>query len=429
MDLFGEALRYLDRKQESKILLGLDRVRRFLAAIGNPQDGLRVIHVAGTNGKGSVCKMLFQVFVEGGFNAGHYSSPHLINVTERIETRNGPIPESDFAAIISRLRDIPGHDDLTYFELLTVAAFVYFRETGADPVILETGLGGRLDATNVIVRPLASVITAIGMDHVNFLGSTIEEIAREKAGIVKNDVPVFTGSLPPEAERVIREIAQAKSAALHQPDFSGLRSVYSWEEALQRVEYGGQKYSLRLLGAEQPANSALVAEIFKVLADRGFELSPVAIGRGLGRAELPGRWQLRRVDSKPWVLDVAHNEQAVSCFLKTWRRSPFFDVRPRRVVLGFMKDKDYPAMLRQLSPHFEEFYLGGLDSPRSCSPAALAGEPALGGTRVRVFESMGAALGEAIKPPSPAFTAVLGSFRAVAPFEHVLNLATISTYA
>ncbi|MBI4668896.1 MAG: bifunctional folylpolyglutamate synthase/dihydrofolate synthase [Elusimicrobia bacterium] len=410
-------LRYLQAKQESKILLGLDRVREFLEKIGNPQSGLRVIHAAGTNAKGSVCRMLANIFLEAGYKPGLYTSPHFYNVTERIEAGGSLISESDFSRIAHELMKVDGHDRLTYFEFLTVVAFVYFKDKRADPIILETGLGGRLDATNVVAKPLVSIITTIGFDHVNFLGSTIAAIATEKGGIIKPGVPVVLGDITPKALEVISKIAKKQGAPLIKINKASVKSKPLWMgRGKTIIGYQDKKYKLGILGAGQAKNAAVVLEALKILLNKKFKVTAAAIRKGLLKTSLPGRWDLCHFKGRPWVFDVAHNAQAVESFLDTLYLSPWVDVKPKRAILGFLKDKDYPAMLKLLAGHFDEFYLCGLNCGRSCRPHILAGLlKNMTKAEIKIFSSIKSAVRRSLKANSAEFTAVLGSFRLVAP--------------
>ncbi|MEK7287366.1 MAG: folylpolyglutamate synthase/dihydrofolate synthase family protein [Elusimicrobiota bacterium] len=412
---FAEALRYLDFKKESRIFLGLERVRSFLDRLGNPEAGLRVIHVAGTNAKGSVCRMLFEIFKETGLRPGLYTSPHLDHIAERIETVGGLIPESDFASLTERLIRISGHEELSYFEFITVLAFLYFQEVRADPVILETGLGGRLDATNVLSRPLISVITTIGLDHMGWLGASIESIANEKGGIIKDDVPVAIGRLGITAKNVIREMAKKRGSELTEPELGAIETKVFWDLGYQLVQWGGRFWRLDLLGRHQAQNLALTISALERLRRVGIEVSQSAFEPALRRLRMPGRWERIMVDARPWVFDVAHNAQAVEAFLACLRESPWSVVKPKRAIVGFLRDKDYSAMLAMLASCFDEFYVTPLESDRSCSVEELR-EVLLkqGFHSIREFSNVEAAVREAMAGPA-SFTAVLGSFRLVAP--------------
>lgn len=412
---FSETLDYLNSKQESKILLGLERVQTFLAKMGNPQTGLRVIHVAGTNGKGSVCRMLFEVLKAAGYAPGLYTSPHLHQITERIETAQGLISDSDFAMLATKMTSTPGHQKLTYFEFFTVLAFLYFKNKQLDPVILETGLGGRLDATNVISKPLISIITTIGYDHTAWLGTTLAAIAAEKGGIIKKGVPVALGRLEPEARKVILKIAENQSSRFLEPDWKNLKTRKTKITGTQEVDYQGHLYQLNLAGLHQGDNAALAITALEYLEKQGFRFSGQAIKAGLNLCRIPGRWDRRRVQGNHWIFDVAHNPQAVKAFLTTLEMSSFSKLRGKRAIVGFFKDKDYAAMLSLMADHFDEFFVTNLDSLRSLPAAELKKIlKRKGVTNIQIFENVESACRQALSAPA-ALTCALGSFRLVGP--------------
>ena len=230
---YGEASAYLDDMQMHKIKLGLDAVSGVLAALGSPEQKCPAVHVAGTNGKGSVCSMLHSVLTKAGYRCGLYTSPHLSSVKERFRIGERFISEDEFTEVMERVRSSLGGRSITYFECATALAFSWFAEQNCDLVIIETGMGGRLDATNVLV-PLVSVITTISMDHEQYLGTTIEEVAFEKAGIIKQGVPVVSGVTDPVAGRVIENTAAERGAplALRDRDFGINRESdgsWSWK--------------------------------------------------------------------------------------------------------------------------------------------------------------------------------------------------------
>ncbi|MBI4063890.1 MAG: hypothetical protein HY401_06260 [Elusimicrobia bacterium] len=395
-------------------MLGLDRLGRFMERLGNPQEKLRVVHAAGTNGKGSVCKMLYNVLRAAGYKAGHYSSPHLYDVTERIEAAGAAISVADFSRIGESLMRVAGHEALTYFEFLTALAFVYFKEVKADPVVLETGLGGRLDATNIVNRPLVSVITSIGLDHTQWLGSTLSKIAAEKGGIVKKGVPVVVGEMPKEAGEVIAGIAQKNDTRLIVVSSQAWTCKPLWEENAQIV-HGEGNYRLGILGAEQAGNVACVIEVAKILNRNGIAIPAEVLKQGLSGTTLIGRWELIKENGRAWVLDVAHNRDAVAGFMKTLLASPWAR-RPKRLICGFLKDKDYVAIIELLAPYFEEFYLPQIASDRALPASTLAiALKNLTSRDIRIFPGVGEAVAAAQKNNRVDLTAVVGSFRLAGP--------------
>lgn len=404
---FNEAVADLESRKESKINLGLDRLLAVLSRLGAPQEKIRVIHVAGTNAKGSVTKMLHSAFLAAGYSAGAYYSPHLYSACERIQTSKGLISKSDFARLYRVLLKTPGQEKLTYFEMMTALAFLYFAQKKSDPVILETGLGGRLDATNACRKPILAIVSSIGMDHMDWLGGTIEKIAAEKGGIFKEGVPALVGMVPKKAGIVLRKIARDKKVPEIRFIRSGLKpSKLDWKKGTQVFKSEGQEIRLPMLGKAQGRNVSLVLEALKILN--------CGDPKGLANAKLPGRWDIRFVNKKPWVFDVGHNEQAVEAFLETLKTSPWKNSRPKLAIVGFLKDKDYPSMMRRIKPYFNEFIVTQLEGDRAADAREVL---KVLGSGIAVSSVKGAVA--LAQKRQAAFTAVLGSFRLVAP---VLNL-------
>ena len=295
---YDEAISILSSQGKFHIKLGLERVNSILELLGNPQDNLKVIHVAGTNGKGSTCAMLASILSESGYKTGLYTSPHLIDYTERIKLGGQDISQKDFARLVGMIVELSNLHDihLTEFEILTILAFVYFHEHNVDFVVLETGLGGRLDATNVVKKPIITIITTIDIDHVDRLGNTIEQIAFEKAGIVKNNIPVVTLKNNNGID-IIAKTSQEKQSPLILAD----QSRYIYEN--NKVIIGNTEYSLPLLGLHQVNNLFLALKTVNVLEDQGFVISQVK--SGIEKVSWPGR--LQYIEDKNLLLDGAHN--------------------------------------------------------------------------------------------------------------------------
>ena len=336
---YGDALAWLYGTQTFGIKLGLDNARRLLAASGNPQDRLRFVHVAGTNGKGSVCAMLDSVLRSAGIRCGLYTSPHLVGFRERIRLDGSEIPEDAVAEGLSLLRETSaGWDHApTFFELTTVLAAWWLAREGADIVVWETGMGGRLDATNV-VTPLVSVITPIGLDHQQWLGPTLAAIAEEKAGILKPGVPAVSAPQPEE----VRVVLEARAAEIR----TGLRFVDGI--------YDGP---LGLRGEHQRRNAALA---LAALDAAGLVPDPAARRRGLASVRWPGRFE---VIGTGLVVDGAHNPQATGVLVQAWR-SVFVRTKAR-LVFGALGDKNLASMLADLRCIADEIWLVPVASPRS----------------------------------------------------------------
>ncbi|MCS6798573.1 MAG: bifunctional folylpolyglutamate synthase/dihydrofolate synthase [Myxococcota bacterium] len=340
------AIAWLFQATASGIRPGLSRMRRALRRRGDPHSRLRVVHVAGTNGKGSVCAMVERALREAGLRTGLYTSPHLHRFAERIRIDGRPVAARRIARVVGELVGDPVIERLTFFERATLLAFELFAEAAVDVAVLETGLGGRLDATNVVPRPLVTAITRIALDHERWLGHTIGAIAREKAGILKPGVPLVSGVRDPVAARVIERRARALGVPV---------IVASPRDDDPQP---------RLPGAHQRDNAAVARAILEVLG-----IPRKAIARGIRLARWPGR--LERIGRRPAVwLDAAHNPdgcKALASFLSTRRRPP------RRVLLfGAMADKNVRAMLAELVPHCDQVVYAAPKTPRALSPAQLA---------------------------------------------------------
>ncbi len=380
---YAEALEYLFGLQRFGLRPGLDTTLRLASGVGHPERSLRFIHVAGTNGKGSTCAFLESIYRASGLRVGLYSSPHLICFRERIQVDRTPIPEVDVARILDRLRlglgGLAAEEHPTLFEFTTVLALCWFAECGCDVVIWETGLGGRLDATN-IVTPLASVITNIGWDHMQWLGNTLESIAAEKAGIIKPGVPVFTAADDPGAFEVIGSTARERGASL-----SRITSE-SAEAALVR------SVGLSLEGEHQVRNSALAVAIVSRLQSV-LPVTAEALRRGLAAAQWAGRFQRVPHRGGVLVLDGAHNHPAFEALAATLAAS--FHGRSYVLVLGLLADKDPVGAVELLVPGASRIVVVPVHSKRGGDPADLARrcEAIAAGRPVERAETVSEALG------------------------------------
>lgn len=327
---------------------GLDRVREALHRLGDPQLSLRIIHVAGTNGKGSVSAMVAQGLRAAGLRTGLYTSPHLHRFTERIHIDGAEIEPDAVVEAHARLVAI-GDVELTYFESVTVMALALFAERGCDAAVLEVGLGGRLDATNAVDSKLACAITSIGLDHQAYLGDTIELIAREKAGILARAVPAVVGVRDPAARAVIEQVAAEVSAPLVRLGQELEVAVASGGAVITQAERKIEALSLGLRGAHQLGNAAVAAGVLWALADRGLPIDERAIRSAIEDVRWPGR--LERIGHV--VLDAAHNPQGFAALAAHVRSL----ARPRALVFGAMADKDWRAMLGLLEPEVDAIVL------------------------------------------------------------------------
>jgi len=407
---YPDALSYLGLTRRFGMKLGLEPMRKLAQALGDPQESLRFIHLAGTNGKGSTGAFCESCLRASGYRVGLYTSPHLVSVRERIQIDRRPISEADFAegmTVVSRVVGEHKNQEATFFELTTALALWYFAREKVDWVVWETGLGGRLDATN-IVRPEVCVITNIGLDHQQYLGDTLREIAAEKAGIIKYQVPVVSAVESGEAANVIRERAKAEGCALTlvrqemEVKDLGLRG------SKQRAEIDGHEFVLGLIGPHQVSNAACA-----VGAMRQLKVSGAAIARGLESTVWPGRFEI--LSEKPLiVLDGAHNPAATKMLVETWRAFLAmrygWDARATegraRLVFASVADKDISEMAQLLRPLAREVLLVRLANERGAEPALLA--PAFAGLPCACYDSVSAAWQDIAAAPE-SITLITGS--------------------
>ena len=378
---YNEVLAYLDRLQMHKIKLGLDAMLSFLGSVGRPEKSLKFVHVAGTNGKGSVCASLSEILSCAGYSVGVYTSPHLSSVRERFRIGNQYISEEEFADLGTRICRILGQDHITYFEFTTAIGLLWFSETDVDLVLLETGLGGRLDATN-IVTPLVSIITSISMDHEAYLGNTLTAVAGEKAGIIKKGVPVVSGAKQPEAAAVIRRVSGEKNAPLFclGQDFDyieGDDQTWRWVGA---KAFGEQE--VVGLGGAHPSlahreNASLAIAALKLLEHFDFKANISNIRTGISTVKWPGRMEYfeqplisgNGVDKKGkvrrYLLDGAHNLDGVKNLAKTLKLE--FEYENLFCIWGAMADKDLVGTLSLIAPMADQLILTQADGERSAS--------------------------------------------------------------
>lgn len=366
-----EALSFIHQKNWQGSKPGLSRTRELLDRLGRPQNSLRFVHVAGTNGKGSVCAMLASVLKSAGLKTGLYTSPYITSFNERMSINGEPISDAALAEITA---EIAPHaqameDAPTEFELVTALAFQYFKAQGCDIVVLETGLGGRLDSTNVIGPPLCSVITNIGLDHTRELGETLEEIAAEKAGIIKDSRPTVTYALPESVQAVLAARCREKNSPFITADFSGIRSISDSREGQVFSYRDSAPLSLPLLGAHQLKNAAVVLETIEVLRSEGFDISQKAVEAGLAATVWPARFEI--LSRSPYfIVDGGHNPQCAETVAENLLR--YFPDTRRVLLFGVLADKDYLAQANILNKAADAFVTITPDSPRALSAEALA---------------------------------------------------------
>lgn len=357
MNSYSEALRFLYALQKAGIKFGLRGIRTLLREAGNPHRKIPCIHVAGTNGKGSTASMIASVLTAAGYKTGLYTSPHLVSFTERIRINGKPISHWAVAGLSKRLRPGITRIGATFFEATTALAFKYFAENKIDIAVIETGLGGRLDATNV-VSPLVSVITTISLEHTEILGKTEREIAHEKAGIIKAGVPCIAGANSRAALSVIRTVCKLKSAPLLSTMSVRFRvKKSSLEGSIADVSMKGMRYAdlhISLPGAHQLGNAAAALLALREVAGGRFPIPETALRRGFSQIQKYSgiSSRLSVFSRRPFILtDVAHNPSAMKALV-----SSLVDLRVKHPVLvfGVMNDKDHRAMIREIVPVVSE---------------------------------------------------------------------------
>ncbi len=369
---YNEALEYIHSVSWLGSRPGLTRVEYLLDKLGRPEKGLNFIHVAGTNGKGSVCSMLDSVLRRAGYRVGLYTSPYIVRFNERIRFDGADISDSDLAALTARVKTAAEgmQDPPTEFEIITAVAFLYFKMKRCDVVVLEVGMGGRLDATNVIASPLASVITGVALDHTAVLGDTVEKIAAEKAGIIKPGCPVVYGGRDDSAFKVIASRAEALGSPLTRTRCDLIKTSSS--------DVFGSRFAYRdktglfiaLPGSYQPENAATVIETVGVLNSRGLKIGDQALRDGLASARWPARFELLS-ESPLAVFDGSHNIQGVSAAVESIKTVLGGEAV---ILMGVLADKDYEKMVELLIPVTRGFVTVTPPSPRALPAHDLAAE-------------------------------------------------------
>lgn len=414
---YSETLEYLYGLEKFGIVFGLDSIRWILSLIDNPHEAFKTIHIAGTNGKGSVAAMLAAVLRAAGYRTGLYTSPHLVSFTERITVDGAAISEEE---VVELTQFIEGRIDsdrpFTFFDFTTALAFECFRRKGVELAVVEAGLGGRLDSTNVI-GPMVSVITNVEFDHQDYLGSTIEEIAREKAGIIKEDAPVVTGAKG-------AALAVLRGAAEKRTDLYALGEAFRYvRKGEQLMSYEGMEVALEdvavgLRGDHQLFNAALALCAVELLNARGLVLREEFMRKGLLSMDWPGRLELiHGSEGKPQILlDGAHNPdgaRALASFLRS-----YFSDRRKILVFGVMKDKDFRGMLAELLPVVQQVILTRPEIARAAIPA----EVAVCAPGAIITGSVREALGEALSATSSRdLVVVAGSFYTIGEAKELLD--------
>lgn len=397
---YEEALSYIHSICWKGSKLGLDRTRELLGKLNDPQKELKFIHIAGTNGKGSTAAMLSSILEEAGYRVGLYTSPFINRFNERMQVNHQPIPDEELAALTEYVRPHADAmaDSPTEFELITALAMVWFARQKCDIVVLEVGMGGELDSTNIIDVPEAAVIAAMGLDHVKELGPTMADIARAKAGIIKEGGRVVSYGGNPEADEVIAAVCRARNASLCQPDFSAIvPGDFSLEG--QTFSYKGWRVlRIPLVGAYQMNNAAVVLETVEVLRQRGWSVSDEAVRQGLADTRWPARFEVLRRDPV-FIVDGGHNPHGIRATAESLSR--LFPGRKITFVTGVMADKDVEHILGLIVPLADQFFTVRPDNPRAMDAGELAARIEAMGAKATACASVQDGVDRAIQAEGP----------------------------
>lgn len=361
---YNDALDYNSSTKSLGIMLGLERVKKLLDGLDNPQDKLKIIHVAGTNGKGSVCSMTAKILQASGYKVGLFTSPVIFDYREQFRINGDMILEDEFSNIVGEIIPVVEamEDQPTEFEIIVAIAFMFFLRNNCDIVVMEVGMGGLLDATNVFDKPLVSVIVNIDYDHMHFLGESLEEIANNKAGIIKKECPVVVADQCEEVLGVIKNRAKEKNAPIYITDNSRLE-ILEQDIDITKISYKNYKdVSIALVGEHQTRNAAVVFEIVERLCEFGFSISINSIKRGLLEVKWPGRFEI--YSKKPLViLDGSHNPHGIAAMTENIEK--YFSDRKFVFIVGILADKDYSQMIQKTIPFAKAFVACQPDNDRA----------------------------------------------------------------
>lgn len=394
-----EAIDYIENYTWSTTRLGLERTQELLRRLGDPQKKLKFVHVAGSNGKGSTCAMLASVLREAGYRTGMYTSPHVLCFEERLQVNGRYILGQDLADLTERVRVEADamEDHPSQFELVTAIAMLYFLEQGCDIVVLEVGLGGALDSTNAIDAPEVAVITNIGLEHTEYLGNTLEEIALNKGGIIKAGADVVCYNSAPEVVSVIRQLCSAFRANFRLVDFDAVKPL-SHDLSGETFTWEGLTLNVPLLGDYQLHNAATALTVVTALRERGWNISDEAVEQGLAKTRWPARFEV--LGREPlFLLDGGHNPQCAEVVADNLTK--YLGDTPLVVLTGVLEDKDYKAMMQSVLPHAKEFLCVTPDSPRALPAENLADHLRSLGCQAQAYETVKDAVHAALQTGEP----------------------------
>jgi dihydrofolate synthase/folylpolyglutamate synthase len=360
---FDDSLKLILKRGHGNKKSNLSDVKQTARALSLPALPFKIIHIAGTNGKGTTATLLAGALANAGFKSGLFISPHINDITERIQINGAEIGKKDFSLYVSRVLNSETKP-LKFFEILTLAALLYFKDKKVDFAVIECGIGGLKDSTN-IVSPFLSIITSVWLDHTAILGETIEKIAFQKAGVIKNKMPCIIGKMPLLAKEVICNIAKKKKSKIICAG-RGLKIINTdYSKPLTNFVYRRQYYKLAALGRAQALNAAIVIEAARIL-----KIPQTACAAAFKNLQMPSRFEVLRCGGKTIIKDGAHNPAALKEFIKIYRKSPFYKTE-NTLIYAASEDKDYKAAAKILAPHFKNIILTLADTKRGVPPENL----------------------------------------------------------
>ncbi len=383
---YSEAVDYLKAASAKGSILGLERIEKLLELMGVPQKKVKIIHVSGTNGKGSFGAMLTSILRASGLKTGGFSSPAITKPTDSFRINCEEISEEEFASVIGYTADIceTMQDKPTEFEILTAAAYELFSRQKCDVAVVECGMGGDLDSTNVINAPLLSVITNVQLDHCGFLGDTVAEIACHKSGIIKKNRPVYFGGKSNEALEIIRRKAISSGSELFTADYTDISAVQFTMSGLNFC-FKGRKLNIPLLGTYQLENAVNVLMCVEILRKNGIDISDEAVKNGLAHTAWHGRFEI--LNREPLVIfDGSHNPDGISFAADSFRR--YFGINKAAILIGVMADKEYYLYADMLGEFIDCVFTVKPDNPRALDPAVLAKVFSEKGLHAKSFSSL-----------------------------------------
>ena len=396
---YNEALEFIHSRMKFGSQPGMERITALCEAFDNPQDKLKFVHVAGTNGKGSTCTMIAKMLEAAGYKVGLFTSPFVVDFRERIQINSQMIPQQDFAKIVEKI--VPVIDELskkniepTEFEIITAAAFLYFSQEKCDIVVLEVGLGGTLDSTNVIKKSEVSVITSISMDHTDILGDTLLEIAAHKCGIFKEGGHVVGYPQPDfTVERFVKDKAKEAGCSYTHSDLARIRLVREEFDG-STIIYAGCTFKIPLSGKHQIYNFSTAISAINVLKNKGWNVSAKNMIDGISALRIPARVEI--VSKDPLVIiDGGHNAEGIDALCYALKK--YYNDKKIIAVFGMMRDKNYKYCAEKLAPLCDRIYTTTVSNPRSLTAKELAAEIKNNGFKAKPVENCGKAYEKAIK--------------------------------